>query len=406
MKTNNCNIKCNTGCGGMPCPSPCSQRLNRRDFLKMALAAGLAAGCGPLAGCSPAPPTPVPTATPPPTPTVYWPADSWRASTPEQQGIDSEKLVTMLQFVVDQGYALHSLLVIRNGYAALEAYFSPFQPNTKDDLICVSRSFVSALMGIAIEQGHIAGTDQKMMDFFPGMSLANDDLRKNDITLEHLLTNRSGLRVGTIDDEESQIQQILDSPLGGDPGTSFGFGYEPYILSVILPKAVGTDSLSFAREHLFEPLGISDVSWDSDADGVYIPTGMQMTPRDIAKLGYLYLKNGVWKGERIVPAEWIAASLQAYGNTGCGLGFGYQWWIYGFGAYAARSFRSQCCVVPDADLVVVANQEPGVGAAAIEALVEYFVTPAAVSAEPLPENPEAAAQLESLIEQVGGPPES
>lgn len=406
MKMNNCNTKCNTGCGGMPCLSPCSQKLNRRDFLKMALAAGLAAGCGPLAGCSPAPPTPVPTATSPPTPTVYWPADSWRASTPEQQGIDSEKLVKMLQFVVDQGYDLHSLLVIRNGYAVLEAYFPPFEADTKDDLICVSRSFVSALMGIAIEQGFIAGTDQKMMDFFPDMSLTNDDPRKNDITLEHLLTNRSGLWVDRIDDEENQIRQILDSPLGGDPGISFGFGYEPYILSVILQKAVGTDSLSFARKHLFEPLGISDVSWDSDVDGVYIPTGMQMAPRDIAKLGYLYLKNGVWKGEQIVPAEWIAASLQAYGNTGCGLGFGYQWWIYKFGAYAARSFLSQCCVVPDTDLVVVANQEPGVGAAAVEALTQYFVIPAAGSAEPLPENPEAVAQLESLIEQVGRPPES
>jgi hypothetical protein len=88
------------------------------------------------------------------------------------------------------------------------------------------------------------------------------------------------------------------------------------------------------------------------------------------------------------------------------LGFGYQWWIYKFGAYAARSFLSQCCVVPDADLVVAANQGPDVGAAAIEALVEYFIAPAAGSADPLPENPEAMAQLESLIEQVGKPPES
>ena len=290
--------------------------------------------------------------------------------------MDSEKLVKMLQFVVDRRYDLHSLLVIRNGYAVMETYFPPFEPDTKDDLICVSRSFVSALTGIAIEQGYIEGTDQKMLDFFSDMSLANDDPRKNDITLEHLLTNRSGLQVEEIDDEKTQIQQILDSPMGGDPGTGAGFGYEPYILAVILQRAIGTDPLSFAREHLFEPLGISDVSWDTDVNGVYIPTGMQMTPRDIAKLGYLYLKNGVWNGEQIVPAEWIAASLQAYRKTSCGIGFGYQWWLYQSGAYAARSFRSQCCVAPDADLIVVANQEPGIGAAAIEAIVEYFIVPA------------------------------
>ena len=182
MKTNNCDTECNTGCGGLSCPSPCSQKLNRRDFLKMALAAGLVAGCGPLVGCNPASrptstvvPTSVPTATPPPTPTAYWPADGWRASTPEQQGMDSEKLVKMLQFVVDRRYDLHSLLVIRNGYAVMETYFPPFEPDTKDDLICVSRSFVSALTGIAIEQGYIEGTDQKMLDFFSDMSLANDD---------------------------------------------------------------------------------------------------------------------------------------------------------------------------------------------------------------------------------------
>ena len=182
MKTNNCNTECNTGCGGLQCPSPCSQKLNRRDFLKMALAAGLAMGCGPLTGCNPASPTPVPTATSLPTPSAYWPADSWRASTPEQQGIDSEKLVKMLQFIIDQRYGLHSLLVIRNGYAVLEAYFPPFKADTKDDLICVSRSFVSALTGIAIEQGRIEGTDQKMLDFFPDISLANDDPRKNGST--------------------------------------------------------------------------------------------------------------------------------------------------------------------------------------------------------------------------------
>jgi CubicO group peptidase (beta-lactamase class C family) len=380
----------------------------------MALAAGLLAGCSPRQQPTIAPtsvpttrpqPTAAPTAAPQPALSAYWPTDGWRASTPEQQGIDSAALVRLLQFAVDESLDLHSLLIIRNGYAVLEAYFHPFQQATKDALACVTRSFISALMGIAIGQGYIEGTDQKMLDFFPDLSLADDDPRKEDITLAHLLTRTSGLQAGNAE-EENRVQQILDASLRADPGTSFGFGGDTYLLSAILQASVGTDVLSFAREHLFGPLGISDVSWDSDVNGIYIPTGMQLTPCDMAKLGYLYLNDGDWEGEQVVPAEWVAASLERYSSTGCGLGFGYHWWIYAFGAYAARSYIAQCCVVPDTDLVVALTNGSGISAATAAGLVEYFIVPAAQSSEPLPENPEAVAQLESLIEQVGRPPES
>lgn len=247
----------------------------------------------------------------------------------------------------------------------------------------------------------IAGVDQPLLSFFPERTVANGDPRKEAITLEHLLTSTSGLRSGRPNDATgNQIQQVLDRPMEADPGTTFGYYSSSYLSSAILQASTGTDALTFAKKHLFEPLGISDVSWESDSDGVCTPIGLQMTSHDLAKFGHLYLNDGVWDGQQIVPAEWVARSTQRYTSTGCNLGFGYQWWIHGFGAYAAQSGRAQSFAVQDLGLLTVSTSQAGGGYALIGGLVEYFIMPAVESSEPLPENPAQVAQLESLVEEI------
>jgi CubicO group peptidase (beta-lactamase class C family) len=247
----------------------------------------------------------------------------------------------------------------------------------------------------------IAGVDQPLLSFFPERTAANGDPRKEAITLEHLLTSTSGLRSGRPNDAAgNQIQQVLDRPMEADPGTTFGYYSSSYLSSAVLQASTGTDALTFAKEHLFEPLGISDVSWESDSDGVCTPIGLQMTSHDLAKFGHLYLNDGVWDGQQIVPAEWVARSTQRYTSTGCNLGFGYQWWIHGFGAYAAQSGRAQSFVVQDLGLLTVSTSQPGGGQAMVAGLVEYFIVPAVKSSEPLPENPAAVAKVESLVEEI------
>lgn len=346
--------------------------------------------------------------------TPYWPTEGWRTSTPEQRGMNSELLVQMLEFVERADLNLHSVLVIRNGYIVAEVYFYPFQQDGKHQLICATKSLISALVGIAIENGHIDGEDHQVLDFFPERTVANDDVRKQAMTLEHLLANTSGLDwpndLGTYIEmlrSKDWIQFVLDRPMVEEPGSKFTYSTgNPYLLSAILSATTGMDTLSFAQERLFGPLGISNVYWEADPNGVLMPADLQLTSRDMARFGYLYLNNGVWDGQQIVPADWVAASVKEHIDTPWEQGYGYQWWVWPFGAYVAQGGGGQCVfVLPELDIVVVSTggleslcNVPG-------GLVEDFVIPAAESSEPLPENRQAVAQLESLIEQASLPPD-
>ncbi len=375
------------------CDTPCAAKICRRDFLKMALAASMLVGCRSRLQPSPTP-TSEPTVTPQPTPSAYWPTDEWRISTPEEQGVDSELLVRMLEFVLEQNQmfpGIQSLLVTRNNYIVLEAHFHPAERNTKWRLGCATRSITSALMGIAIEEGYVSGVDQRLLDLFPEQTPADGDPSKDTITLAHLLTNTSGLG-RTRDGSTDWIQRALDARLMGNPGSTFHWARpDPQFLVAILQATTGTDILSFAQEHLFGPLGISDVVWESDSADIPGSTALQLTPRDLAKFGLLYSNSGIWDEQQVVPEKWVTASYERYTKTMCGLGFGYQWWIHSFGAYAAQSPASQCYVMPDLDMVVVSTSEARGGPRQIAALVESFITQAAKSPKPLPENPDMVA---------------
>ncbi len=124
---------------------------------------------------------------------AVWPTHGWQTSTPEQQGMDSEKLAKMFDYIASRKPDLHSLLIVRNGYLVTEAYFFPYRPETLHAINSCTKSFLSALVGIAIDKGFIRGVDQRLLSFFPDRAIANVDPRKQAITLENLLTMSSGL---------------------------------------------------------------------------------------------------------------------------------------------------------------------------------------------------------------------
>ena len=300
----------------------------------------------------------------PATPPDYWPTEGWRISTPEEQGLDSARLERMLDAIDDQQLNVHSVLVVRNGYIIAETYYPPFQQDTKHQLYSVTKSFISALVGIAIEKGYIGGVDQRVVGFFPEREFANHDGRKAAMTLEHLLTMTSGL-----DWEEGMptyqemgrtkdwVHYVLDKPITADPGSQFNYCSGcSHVMSAIIQETTGMGTLEFAQRHLFEPLGISNVYWETDRSG--IPNGgwgIEMTPRDMAKFGYLYLNDGVWDEQQIVPAAWVRTSVEGDTTFDDGWRYGYQWWIYpSFGAYAAIGLGAQIIfVMPDMEMVVV-----------------------------------------------------
>ena len=144
-------------------------------------------------GCSGFLATVVPSSTPTPVTGTYWPTKAWRTSTPEEQGMESQKLEELIATIQERNISIHSFLVIRNGYIVSETYFGSYKQNTKHDLQSVGRSWTSVLIGVAIDKGYIADVDQCIIDFFPERTFANMDDRKKAMTLEDVLTMRHGL---------------------------------------------------------------------------------------------------------------------------------------------------------------------------------------------------------------------
>ena len=294
----------------------------------------------------------------------YWPTQAWRSSTPEEQGMDSARLAQMLDSIRQQHLSLHSLLVIRNGYIVSETYFEPFGQESRHELYSCTKSFISTLIGIAIDQGYIDGTDRRVVDFFPEVTFANLDSQKESMTLEDLLTMRSGLDWQEGDPVYQAMYQsadwvrfVLDKPIAQPPGSLFNYCSGcSHVLSAILQQSVGMNARAYAEKNLFTPLGISNLRWDTDASGIPIGGwGLQMTSRDMAKLGYLYLQGGKWDGQQILSAGWVKAATQMHTGTDGELGYGYQWWTYpSRGAYTALGrFGQTIFVVPEAALIVV-----------------------------------------------------
>jgi CubicO group peptidase (beta-lactamase class C family) len=319
-------------------------------------------------------------------PPAYWPTESWRTSTPAHQGMDAGKLALMLDFVRQQDLALHSLLVIRNGAIVSETYFGSNLPDDRPELYSVTKSFIATLVGIAIDKGFIKGVEQPVGDFFPDRSFANWDAAKQAMTLENILTMTTGL---DWPEEDATFQRlygsrdwvkfVMDEPMRSQPGSEFLYCSGcSHVLSAIIQRQTGMNTRDFAQQELFGPLGISHAVWDTDTAGIPIGGwGLKLTPRDMAKLGYLYLNDGAWDGRQIVSAGWVKTATQKHTASDTDLGYGYLWWTYPkWGAYAALGRYGQTIfVVPDMDLIIVTtaaleNHDP------IFDLIEQYIVPA------------------------------
>jgi CubicO group peptidase (beta-lactamase class C family) len=316
----------------------------------------------------------------------YWPTDGWRTSSPEAQGMDGEELAQVLESVREQGMNLHSLLIIRNGFLVSESYFQNYDQERKHELYSITKSFVATLVGIAVDQGTISGVDQKVTGFFPDETFENNDERKAAMTLENVLTMTTGLdweegdmAYARLYQSRDWVKHMLDMPIIDLPGSRFNYCSGcSHLLSAIIQRQAGMSTQEFAERRLFKPLGIEDYSWSSDANGIAVGGwGLQLTPRDMAKLGYLYLHDGNWDGQQIVSTAWVEeATSQHIETEDEGYGYGYQWWTYSpLEAYAAIGMGGQTIiVVPDLDLIVVTTAQMD-GSEAIFRLVEEMIVP-------------------------------
>jgi len=305
------------------------------------------------------------------TPTAIWPANEWLTSSPEKQGMDSKKLDQMMELIDENEAAIDSVLVIRNGYLVFEQYRRNWKDTGKHHLQSVTKSFTSTLVGIAIEQGFIENVDQHMVDFYPERTIANLDSRKQDITIKDLLTMSEGMdwhevdlpydhpdnSLGQMWTKSDAIEFVLDTPMARDPGEAWNYNSgTSIVLGNIVEQVSEQDVYSFARQYLFDPIGIDSVSWDKvDSDHYHTDGGLYMVPRDMARLGYLMLRQGIWDGKQILPPDWVDEASKTHFQTTGFFGYGYQWWtLPDDGIYSARGHYDQAIyVIPGADLVVI-----------------------------------------------------
>jgi CubicO group peptidase (beta-lactamase class C family) len=297
-----------------------------------------------------------------PAPT-YWPTKGWLSSTPEEQGFDSAKLAEGILAMKENGIRIHSLLMIRNASVFLDAYFYPYDGSNYHDLASVTKSFMTTLIGIAADQAKL-DLDQPMVSFFPDRTIANLDERKEQITVRHLAGMVNGFESGCLSGDAPTlsamranadwVQGTLDREMVREPGTRFCYDSPGmHLLSAILQEATGMTALDFARQNLFEPLGIEDVYWPSDPQGYTHGWGdLCLRPLDAAKIGYLWLSNGVWEGKQIVSTAWVQDSVTVQSRTG-GDDYGYGWWVSEEEFYASGRGGQKVVVLPSLNLIVV-----------------------------------------------------
>jgi CubicO group peptidase (beta-lactamase class C family) len=348
-----------------------------------------------------------------------YPVPDWQTSSPEAQGMDSAQLATIFDEIATAHLNIHSILVIRNGYLVLEAYRHPYTPAMPHQINSVTKSITSALFGMALDQGYIESIDQPMLDFFPDRTVANMDDAKEAITLENLLTMTSGLtwrdELGNRGDlsalyaSPDWLQFVLDRPMKAEPGKRFVYNSGvSNLLTAVMEQATRQDVRTFAKTYLFDPLGIKSAQWLLvDPEGhPFGGTGMLLSPRDMAKFGYLYLNNGNWNGEQIIPADWVEASTQKHiPARPVADGYGYQWWVSFRGYYMASGYGGQYIIVaPEQNLVVVFTADlPGAVGLQPDILFQTVILPAIKGDEPLPDNPAGVAALQAAIDAIQHP---
>ncbi len=297
----------------------------------------------------------------------------WPVSTPEEQGLPSELFENAFSRA-EELPTLYSVLVARNGHLVAERYFSGQNPNRANYIASTTKSFTSALVGIALAEGYLDSLDQRMLDFFPQYVTADLDPRKRDITIRHLLQMRAGYgNDGGEPWERSPdwIGSAIALPLTGDPGTKWDYSTgSSNILAAILTEATGMSAEDFARIHLFGPLGIDLAYWEQDPQGYNIGGyRMYLAPRDMARFGHLYLQNGAVDGLRILPASWTRASVRSFGPTTAShhwrsitdSGYGFQWWtgrLAGLEVYHAVGHGGQEILnVPELAMTIVTTSD-------------------------------------------------
>jgi CubicO group peptidase (beta-lactamase class C family) len=314
-------------------------------------------------------------------PPEVWPTNGWRIANLEDYGFEPDLPTAIEASVTTNLPFLDALLIIRHGNLVYETYYNGYDETSLHDIASVTKSWTSALVGLAREQGHLLDVDANLVELLPEYFEEGAHADKRTITLRHLLTMRSGIAFSQVVENEGGYggeerlngditEFALDFPIDHEAGEAWNYStLDTQLVSAIVEGAVGKPLAEFARDELFTKLGIGETQWLSDATGTSLGGGnLSMTARDAAKLGLLYLHGGMWDGEQVLSSDWVKASLTPHGEayfpvTGEEVDidwYGYLWWLwgpewfYGYSSFQAQGYGGQQVLVfPELDLIIV-----------------------------------------------------
>jgi CubicO group peptidase (beta-lactamase class C family) len=317
-------------------------------------------------------------------------SDGWETASLTAVGIDPAPLSELMNRLrANPGHLVEGIVIVKDDKLVFEEYFDGrahptygdgpvgYGRDTKHCLSSVTKSVTASLLGIAIDRGFVPSVDARALGYFPEMADLDVGL-KSAITLKHLVTMSAGLQWDewsySLSDPRNDLTQwfrytgdlvrfVLERPMVADPGALFTYnGGLTNVLGEAIRRASGLRLDRFSEDYLFTPLGITDLSWYLiRPDFVYASGDVSLRPRDLAKLGRLYLRGGLWNGSRILSPEWVALSatpvfsMQPWPGFA---GYSYGWWprtgIYGAGAFAAEGWGGQALIVmPEFDALAV-----------------------------------------------------
>ena len=309
----------------------------------------------------------------------YWPSDEWVTANPAELNLSSSKIEEMYDYIQNNSINLHSVLIVRKNYIIDENFLEnyvrredknfapnwmvPTEANHTHYIWSCTKSIISLLIGIAMEMGYIDNLNQTLYEFFEDYWKPSYSTIKKNITIRQLLTHTSGFPSGEYSTNQSYIEESLDEFLLFYPGTNLTYSNTGcFLLSAIINITTGQKTSEFAREYLFEPIGISqeDWSWEEDylgiTNGAY---GINFTPRVMARIGILCLNNGSWNGTEVVPESWIHTSTTPF--THIWSSYGYLWWLKPEYYFAEGRNGQLIAIIPEYDIIVIftAEMPPG-----------------------------------------------
>ncbi|MET0496356.1 MAG: serine hydrolase [Actinoplanes sp.] len=329
-------------------------------------------------------------------------------STPAEQGVDAagiEAFVSALAPLPD--VELHSLMVLRHGHVVDERWWHPYAAETPHLLYSLSKSFTSTALGLAVGEGTV-DLDATVLSYFPEFDAEVTDERSRSTLVRHVAAMAGGHEAETFErarkaGDGDLLLGLLLTPPEHDPGTIFAYNQPcTHALSAIVQRVSGVPLTGYLRPRLFEPLGITGYGWLRNAQGRDLGySGLYAPTEAIAKLGQLYLDDGVWAGERLLPEGWVAEATRSHvephlPEPDWSQGYGFQFWRSRHGYRGDGAYGQLMVVLPEADAVVaITAQSPGMQAM-LDALWEHLLpaltaggasAPSAVTALSLPGPP-------------------